>query len=173
MTRLLEGSHQWGWVQIGTAGRGGWLILRLTVYPPGTDARERRLLTFARNWPAAWSTASVAAMVAGGGEAPAAVVVPLCTAIWAVGIVVVLRATRGIRARVRSVSVAQLSEGGLRRDLGDVAAVALAARELEGLDRAAAEGRIDPVEYERRWARVYEASFLADRSPRDQLMRRR
>jgi hypothetical protein len=171
-TRLLEGAHPWGWVQTGTAARGGWVTLRLTVYPPGTSAGERRLLIFARNWPLLWTVAVLVAMVALGQEAGAAIV-PVCIVAWMAGIVAVLRATRALRSRVRSVAVAQVCQVGERRDLGEFAAVSRAVRDFERLDRAAAEGRIEPVEYERRWGGIYDAPFLAEQPHAAQLIRRR
>jgi hypothetical protein len=170
--RLLEGAHPWGWVQIGTAARGGWLTLRLTVYPPGTSSRERRLLNFARNWPLLWTVVTLVAMVALGQEAGAAIV-PVCVVAWIAGIVGVLRATRALRSRVRTVSVAQVCHGDAWRDLGQFAAVSAAVRALERLDRVAAERRIDPVEYERQWAQIYDAAFFTTPVDADQLIRRR
>jgi hypothetical protein len=41
----LEGRYVWGYIEIGALGRGAWMLERLTLLPPGTDASERRALT--------------------------------------------------------------------------------------------------------------------------------
>ena len=46
VVRALEGRYRWGDFRVGTPGRTGWVTYRLSVYPPGTNASERRALQF-------------------------------------------------------------------------------------------------------------------------------
>ena len=49
-TRLLDGEHLWGTIDI-WPGRHGVHRYRLVVFPPGMRAGERRLLRLCRTWP--------------------------------------------------------------------------------------------------------------------------
>ncbi len=154
--RLLEGPHPWGWVQVGTPGRGGWRVIRLTVYPPGTNSAERRALTLCRNWPALGAILALVIVLAGGGSIEPWTLTALAVALYVGGFLIAHRATRRLRRRVREVSAAQFYEYGVRREIRDVARVCGWIATLEALDATNADRSLTAVEYEERWGAVYD-----------------
>lgn len=154
LTRLLEGRHVWGWYQISAPGRGGWVIIKVAVYPPGTNAEERRALTFLRNWRSLGAVLGCFALIVFGAAVPAAVLVPMVIGCYTLGILVARHWSRGVRNRVRQVNAASYFKDGTH-EVGAYQVVSATIRRLEALDEQRAS--ISPAAYERSWAEIYEA----------------
>jgi hypothetical protein len=127
----------------------------LEVFPPGTDAIERRQLQRFRQW-RVWGalTALVADVVVGsawhGWQAPLFI-----AAVYLAGLVIGAHATKRLRKGIHTLNVATILVGGTTHAEGDLALLESCVVELEQLDRGHAEGQIGPVEYERAWTNIY------------------
>jgi hypothetical protein len=155
LTRILEGEHPWGSVQIGSSDRWGWQQLRLTVYPPGTNSTESRKLAFLRNWPLVGALLCLVLMMTLGSVlSPVAVGISL-VAIWVAGVIAGFQLTRRTRAEVRHASAVIIFVNGRRDVMGDYKLICDARDDFAGLDESLASGEITPVEYESGWAKIY------------------
>ncbi|PYY35511.1 MULTISPECIES: DUF6611 family protein [unclassified Curtobacterium] len=63
-TRIVDGAHRSGRLDVRPVGRTTWETRTLVVHPPGTDRHERLLLRFAHAWPLAGLVVAGAATVA-------------------------------------------------------------------------------------------------------------
>lgn len=155
---IVEGKRPWGAIDIPSAiSRSGWDRYTLTVYPPGTNSSERRLLTFNRQW-RVWGIPVVLIIGAVFGTAvlagAAAIVI---FAIYVAGIVVGLIATRKLRKRVRRLIVAAVIVGGGIQTYGSRALFESSVETLDSLDSRLRLGYLTPAQYEAGWSAVYEA----------------
>jgi hypothetical protein len=116
--RALEGPHRWGWSDIRPSNRSGWLTVRVAVYPPGTNAAERRILTFARNWP--WLSAAIILLtiLMLGADMRPVIFVPVAAGAYAGSIVLVMRRTRRLRRHVRYIAGAQFMADDTAQSIG-------------------------------------------------------
>ncbi|MET0805564.1 MAG: DUF6611 family protein [Lacisediminihabitans sp.] len=154
----LEGHHPWGTLDVPNPvdlGRRGWGRYRLRVYPPGTNATERRALTFHRRWPVGGGIAALfAELIVGTLWAPTAATVAILS-VYLGGIALGLLNTRGLRSRVRSITVVVTELSGERHRFGDIALYEASVRHLLELDRRMSAGEIVHVQHEAGWAVVY------------------
>jgi hypothetical protein len=154
----INGNHRWG-VYESTAPlsmrRNGWGRFVLTVYPPGTNLAERRAITFHRRWPG-WGgmILLLAAMIAARIEPLATIPLAL---LYATGILIGFVKTRRLRSHTRRLTVAVASMGGQPEVIGDAELLNASLRSLVELDRQLQLGRLNPVEHEVGWSRVYDA----------------
>jgi hypothetical protein len=155
LRRVLEGAHPWGRYEA-SSSRSGATHFRLTVFPPGTNPAERRALARARDWPLIGAIAGLLAIAAFGDEQHPLLVTVVALALYAAGVVVTRSATRALRPRIRTLDAVRVFDGVAMTTRGDLRRLRRAAVALSCLDRDAAAGRIDEVEYEARWAAVYE-----------------
>jgi hypothetical protein len=82
--------------------------------------------------------------------------VPLClAALYFVGLVVGARATRRLRTSIHSLRAATVIVAGSRYVEGDLELLEGCVNEFERLDREREGNRIEPVQYESAWARLY------------------
>ena len=156
-TRLLEGRYLWGDFRSGPPGRTGWRNYRLTVYPPGTNAAERRSLQFWYSWPLVGALLSIVTVVVAGGEVRPELLIPAVAFGYLAGILVGGVLTRGIRGAVRRLYVAQFPENGRITTLGDVATLGRAVSALTELDERLSAGEVTMLEYENQWWSVYDS----------------
>jgi hypothetical protein len=157
LTRLLEGRYLWGDYRSGPPSRTGWLDYRLTVYPPGTNAAERRALQFWYSWPLAGALLSFLAFAVGGGKVRPEILVPSVAIGYLAGILIGWVRTRGIRAGVRRLYVARYPDQGELKTLGDAAALGAAVHTLMDLDARLSAGELTMLEYENGWWSVYDS----------------
>jgi hypothetical protein len=157
LTRLLEGRYLWGDFRSGPPSRTGWLDYRLTVYPPGTNAAERRALQFWYSWPLVGALLSFLTFAAAGGKVRPEILVPTVAACYVAGILIGWVHTRGIRAGVRRLYVAQFPDDGTLTTLGEAASLSAAVRTLTELDARLSAGELTMPEYESGWWSVYES----------------
>lgn len=156
VVRVLEGRHLWGDFRAAAPGRSGWASFTLTVYPPGTNAAERRALQFWYSWPLVGALLALVAFAVGSAVQPVALVALVCAA-YLGGIVAGGMVTRQLRARIRRLDVAHFAAGGGIRILGDVDALRRALDELGRLDARLDAGDATPLEYETGWWAVYDS----------------
>ena len=156
LARAIPVAHPWGVLEVTAPVRYGWRGFRLTVYPAGTSATERRMLWADRHAPVIAAIAVLTAMVILQPDVP-----PLCVLlVIPAGVILVSlvrRATRQLRAGVRTLAVTLIDSGGKTETLGDERLLDNCLDELRDIDRALWAKQISPVEYERRWACVYES----------------
>lgn len=164
MVRLLfEGGAPWGTLDVSPAGRGIWQRVRLTVYPPGITAGQRRLLHLSRTWPVGGGILCLAALVFLSDEGPWLSLTIALTA-YAAGFLITARLTRELRERCRIVTAASEYVGGEVREFGNVHVLRAAASRLRELEARRREGLVDPVAYEAEWTEVY--NLLPDHAAR-------
>jgi hypothetical protein len=157
---VTDGSHRWGVYESTTPlsmRRNGWGRFVLTVYPPGTNLRERRAITFHRRWPA-WGgmILSLTAMIAASLEPFAITMIPFAL-VYAAGILIGFVKTRRLRSHTRRLTVAVASLGGLPEVIGDAELLNASVRSLVDIDLQLQLGNLTPVEHEVGWGRVYYA----------------
>jgi hypothetical protein len=149
---LLEGPHPWGVYDV-NAGRSGLVHYRLTVYPPGTNAAERRALTLARDWPVSGAVCALAAFMVLGDVVRPALLTTAAFVVYTLGIVWTRWRTRKIRPTVHVLDAVQVDDGMRPLARGDLALIQASVTALRTLDDNAT--RWDAVDYEARWAQVY------------------
>jgi hypothetical protein len=153
-TRLTEGPHRWGGIDVNPGGRGGWNRTRLVVFPPGTNAAERRRLAVARAWPVAGAVLAILVLVVLD-PLPQLVSFLAAAVFYVLGFVGAALLTRRIRPGVRTLSTSIVAVGGGVTCYGDARLLHEIANAFAELDDDAAAGLVAPVEYEARWAELY------------------
>jgi hypothetical protein len=153
--RLLEGPHQWGVYDV-TAGRSGVVHYRLTVFPPGTNAAERRALTRARDWPVVGAVCALVAIMGFGQVVGPALLTIGAIVVYALGIVWTRSRTRDIRRSVRTIDAVQVNDGIRNVSRGDLTLILASVAALRTLDENAPG--FDAVDYEARWAEIYRSA---------------
>jgi hypothetical protein len=154
---VLEGRSAWGTIEVPNLAditRRGWGRYRLTVYPPGTNAAERRRLGFYRAW-AGWGAlaALLAEIVFADLRSPRALVA--IAVVYLAGAVAGNVRSRRLRAELRQVSVIVTCLAGDTRTIGEPQLLRRSLTRLEELDEASHAGRLGPVQFEAGWAEVY------------------
>jgi hypothetical protein len=158
-SRLLDGPYPWGSFDV-TVCRYGVRRYRLSVYPPGINAMDRRLVRLWRGWPVAGGVLLLMAVACVGGA-----ILPAGTA-WVLSIAIYLAVCAALfvlsaptRTRVRSMSLTLTTGYGYRPDPRGEAMHKLWVK-LAGVMLAAEDmrrrGAISPVEYEAVWWKVYD-----------------
>jgi type IV secretory pathway TrbD component len=155
--RALEGKHPWGYFEVAPLGRTVWMRQRLTVFPPGTNAAERRALTFHRDWPLTGAIVAMFAMMGFGAVLPPFGACLLAFALYGVGMWLSARATRRLRAASRRLIVVVVGFDGGAAAYGNIESMKAARTALERLDRDDHNGLLTPTQYEAEWASVYRA----------------
>ena len=135
------------------AGRFGVVHYRLTVYPPGTNATERRDLILARDWPALGGAATLLTLIVLGTQASPIGVALGVIVVYAAGIVWTRSRTVTTRRAVRVLDGVRVSDGVREVSRGDFALIVDCVTRLRALDRRGT--RSDPVIYEVGWTEVY------------------
>ncbi|UFS59120.1 DUF6611 family protein [Subtercola endophyticus] len=154
--RISEGPHLWGAIDVTPTGRTSYCRTRLTVYPPGTNAAERRALRFYRNWPVAGAVLALFLFLALA-EMPALVVTSIAISVYAAGIWAGHAATRSLRPHVRRLTVLTAATGQHFETLGDIAFFQAATDQLRAMDKLNDHGLLSAAEYESYWAEIYDA----------------
>jgi len=148
-------SHPWGLLEVTSPVRYGWRGFRLTVFPPGTSAAERRLLWLDRH--IAYLTALVVLPLI---LAVQPTIPPIALLLFipaGVAVVALVRnRARSLRARVRTVAVSYVDVGGTTQVLGEGGLVDGSVAALRELDRALTAKEISAIQYELGWAGVYD-----------------
>jgi len=135
------------------AGRFGVVHYRLTVYPPGTNATERRDLTLARDWPALGGAATLLTLIVLGTQASPIGVALGVIVVYAAGIVWTRSRTVTTRCAVRVLDGVRVSDGVREVSRGEFDLIVECVTRLRALDRSST--RSDPVTYEAGWSEVY------------------
>ncbi|AMM21377.1 hypothetical protein AX769_16115 [Frondihabitans sp. PAMC 28766] len=152
---IADGQHLWGRVDYGVSGPGALRRIRLTVYAPGTNASERRLLRVWHAWPivsVAWGVlmmvlVSVRSL---GPECVAGVVA------YALATVILVSRTRRLRHASRRIAVSTIEIGGRQRREGDASLLGATLQRLGSLEHEVRAGLLDPIGFELRWAEAYQ-----------------
>ena len=153
--RKLEGENAWGYFDVAPLSRGLWMRERLTVFPPGTTAAERRAMVRYRNWPVLGAVVALFAMIGFGLVLPASAAFLVAFALYGVGILLSARATHRVRKEsVRLVVITVAGSGGAS-SYGNVRSMSTARSAFESLDTRARDEDLTPVQYEREWACIF------------------
>lgn len=143
----------WGILDVGPTDRTGWVIRHeLIVYPPGTNASERRAYRFWHLWPAVGVIVAIIAMGLSSIVLPDAWCLAVAAVVYLGGFAVALGPTRRVRQGLhRQVAyTGHFVEG--RSTRGDIVTLERTALELIDLDHARESGDCDAVHYELGWA---------------------
>ncbi|MFF1879438.1 DUF6611 family protein [Leifsonia sp. NPDC058230] len=154
--KLTEGAHPWGTVDVSPAGRGAWQRVRLTVYPPGTTAGERRALTFAHAWPILGAVLAVLLLAPLGSAWPAPLVLVTMLVVYVAGFWVGARITRPIRGRLRSLTTATVYLSGEVQEFGNLRLLRETLAEFDRIDALRRRGELTPVQYEAEWSAIFD-----------------
>jgi len=157
VVRALEGRYRWGDFRVGTPGRTGWVTYRLSVYPPGTNASERRALQFWYSWPLLGALLCLASFAVLGDWIRPVALVPVAGVVYVGGVVVGWAVTRRLRPGVIRLNVAQFPDNGDIQTLGDLATLSTAVTALRSMDERRLADRLSELDYEREWWAVYRA----------------
>jgi len=154
-TRIVDGPHRWGRLDVRPVGRTMWETRTLVVYPPGTDRHERLLLRLAHAWPLAGVVVAGAATVAWTSAPVLGALVGF--ALYALGFLVLRSATRRLRPLVRSLTVTTFHGSGRPEVHGQVHLFAVSLDALSAFEDALRAGRVDAVAFEAAWGHVWNA----------------
>jgi len=149
---FVAGRHPWGVLEV-HAGRFGVVHYRLTVYPPGTNATERRDLILARDWPALGGAATLLTLIVLGARPSAFGVALAAIAVWAAGVVWTRSRTATTRRAIRALDGVRVADGVRDVSRGDFDLIVDCVTRLQALDRSGTTS--DPVTYEAGWTEVY------------------
>jgi len=152
--RALEGSQHWGRIDVVGAGRSGSCRTRVTVYPPGTTAGERRAMRFYRAWPVAGAVLSMFLLLALN-TLPTALAVVAVVGLYAAVFGAASARTRRLRSESRHVEILTVPIGGNVETVGDVRFFNAVTDQLRCIDTLSERGQLTAVGYEVRWAEVY------------------
>jgi hypothetical protein len=155
VTRVLEGKYRWGYLDEAPLGRGVWVRQRLTVYPPGTNCAERRLLTFHRDWPLIGAITALLAMIVLGAITRPLVGAGVAAVLYLGGLVVASHVTAVLRGRCLTVVVVSIAVNGSLEVHGNAPLMDWSRDILQRLAVTEARGLLTPLQYESIWARVY------------------
>lgn len=152
---LPHHGHKWGALTVGYVDRAGGSRYELIVFPPGTTDEQRRALLFRRQWlpwgAVMWFLLSSGLSTIINGWAA----VGIGAAVY-VAVLVAANAQAGASVRdTLTVRAQMLNLMGHRESFGDYELLEQATSPLLRIDEMALEGRLDAVEYELRWAAVY------------------
>jgi hypothetical protein len=156
VVRALEGRYRWGDFRVGTPGRTGWVTYRLSVYPPGTNAAERRTLQFWYSWPSIGALICLLAFAVLGDRIAPLILVSAAGVVYVGGIVAGWALTRRVRPAVIRLNVAQFPDNGDIQTLGDLTTLSTAVHALRSMDERRWDGKLTELGYEREWWSVYE-----------------
>lgn len=162
----LHSHHAWGRVELpnlADVNRRGWGRYRLTVFPPGTNESERRLLALSQSW-CGWgfAVALICAVVLADLRSLAALLG--LGVVYLAGLVATRALTRRVRSELRVVSAIVTCLAGESRLVGQPELFRRSLERLEQLDAESRAGRLSPVQFEAGWSAVYSA--LDDRAAR-------
>ncbi len=166
LRRVLEGPHDWGHYEASTS-RSGATHFRLLIFPPGTNAAERRAFARARDWPLVGAIVALVWLSVAGDEVHPLVATVIALAVYTAGILATRWRTRAFRARVRRVHAVRFFDGVAMTTRGDLRLLQRAAVELHALDVDADSGELDRVAYEARWSAIYDRVDASQRQARN------
>lgn len=153
--RTTAGIHLWGRYSVHPVSRSMWSSRTLVVFPPGTSTRERALLRAWHGWTILGALLAVGIMAATNPTPAVGMVAALAT--YACGFLVLGRATRTLRPRVRSITVTTFYGNGRPEVHGDARLLDGSLDALAVLERALRAQQIRPVDFEMVWADVWNA----------------
>lgn len=153
-SRLLDGPHPWGSFDA-TVGQYGVRRYRLTIYPPGTTAADRRLARLWRGWPTTGAALGLlAVMLLGDAVPPLTVLGCVVAAYVGIGALLFMRAGPA-RVPVRFMSAVLMPHAAdvveRRRHADWVTLVRLMTR----AERMLRDGAISRVQHEAIWWETY------------------
>jgi MFS family permease len=148
----------WGGLEVSdpvSARRSGMTRYRLEIFPPGTNADERRGLLRFRQW-RLWG--ALVALVGSflieawlpGWQWPLYVAVA-----YVAGLIIGLHLTSDLRRATRTLTVATIALGGSTYVEGDLGLLESCVTELEELDSDRRGGSVTPLAYELAWSGLY------------------
>jgi hypothetical protein len=156
----FEGKRDWGTLDEphpANVRARAWGFRRITVYPPGTNAAERRALTFHLRWPGWGLLAALGIEILIGTTLEPVVGLLIACLVYASGLAVGLVLTNGLRQRVRRVSMVAYSIAGGIEEHGQPELFRLTRSRFAQLDHSRALGELTPAQYELGWAEAYDA----------------
>jgi hypothetical protein len=152
---MLDGRRVWGSLDI-SPSRYGVTRYRLTVFPPGIDSAERRLLRAWRAWPAWGAVLWLLTQLALGSVASPATAFIMSTAVY-LGIGAVLfRRVASVRAQVRGVCVVRMAGFTDPRGAALYAELCSLTAALDDADTRLQQGVLSAAGHEAAWWRVYD-----------------
>jgi hypothetical protein len=154
-TSILDGRRTWGALEVSPT-RHGVTRFRLTVFPPGIDPADRRLLRAWRGWPSWGAVLWLLTQVLLGGSTTPAVAFGLATALY-LGIGAVLFArVASVRGQVRGLCVLRIAGYADPRAAASYAQLCSLAAALDDIDARLHQGALTAVEHEAAWWHLYD-----------------
>jgi hypothetical protein len=153
--RMSEGEYRWGRVDVTPPARGTLVWYRVCVYPPGTNASERRALTAYRDWPVLGAIIALVTLIAFGRMLPPT---PLVVGLLVgyVGIYyLTARRTAILRGRSRTVTATFVILDNVVETYGAAETLSRVKVTFAELDASFSSGELSPAHYELAWASVF------------------
>jgi Family of unknown function (DUF6611) len=152
---LLDGGHLWGSFDA-MIGRYGLRRYRLTVFPPGITAADRRLLRAWRGWPVGGAAVALLATMC----LSEVILTPMTTLVVCAGVYVVVGAALFVmsaapRTQVRPLSVILIDGYSDPRSEAMYAEWEAVIEMLATADEMRERGELSSVEYEAMWWHAY------------------
>ncbi|WP_319446851.1 MULTISPECIES: DUF6611 family protein [unclassified Mycobacterium] len=152
---MLDGRRAWGSLDISPT-RYGVTRYQLTVFPPGIDSAERRLLRAWRAWPTWGAVLWLLTQIALGSVASPAMAFIISTAVY-LGIGAVLfRRVASVRTQVRGVCVVRMAGFADPRGAALYAELCSLTAALDDADTRLQQGVLSAAGHEAAWWQVYD-----------------
>jgi hypothetical protein len=152
---MLDGRRPWGSLDISPT-RYGVTRFRLTVFPPGIDSAERRLLRAWRAWPTWGAFLWLLTQLALGSVASPGTAFIVSTAVYlGVGAMLFGRVA-SVRAQVRGVCVVRMAGFPDPQGAALYAELCLLAAALDDADTRLQQGVLSAAGHEAAWWQVYD-----------------
>jgi hypothetical protein len=166
IAKALEGRNSWGYFETSILSRGAWMRERLVLFPPGTDASERRALTLYRRWPVVGACLALVFMMVIGVVLPPALAFTVAFSLYGVMIWRNAMTTRRLRDESLQLVVLTVATGGHVVWYGNVESMQKSRAALLKIDAGSNSGDLSASEYELEWASLF-WSLEADRDRLD------
>ncbi len=157
--------HRWGSL-VGGPLRYGGRAYRLVVYPPGTDDRDRRLLSALQWWPKGGPPFAVVAFALLGDPAGFPVSVGLAVALFLGPLLWLRHTVRRQRRDLAVVDAEYLLDPGTPEELVRCRRLVSLSSTLLDAERAFDRGELTPVDFQRIWGDVHAAAIRLCRERR-------
>ena len=154
-SRLLEGEHLWGSIDI-WPGRHGVHRYRLVVFPPGITSGQRRLLHLRRTWPMWGAALWLSSAIGFGAIAGRWAAIGLATFAYLGAVAMILALARRLKSRIRTLGMLVVDGQNDWSCAAGYAELETLVDNLRDADTKYRDGRLSAVDHEALCWQVYD-----------------